>query len=1016
MQVPEKCTVLVVGGGPAGSYCAAALAREGIDTVLLEAEKFPRYHIGESMLPSLRHFLRFIDCDDKFDAHGFKIKNGATFALNHSLPPAYTDFVAAGGPNGYAYNVVRSEADEIIFRHAGQSGAHIFDGVKVSSLEFALSGLAPSTDPDCEIPDPGRPVSASWTCKENGTSGVVKFDYLVDASGRAGLMSTKYLKNRKMNTGVQLKNVATWGYWTNGGVYAKGTPREGCPYFEALHDASGWVWFIPLHTGQWSVGVVMNQDVSTQRKREAGLDSKSLYLETVKNTPGIWALLTEATLVTDVKSASDWSYNAPAYASPYVRIAGDAACFIDPFFSSGVHLALTASLSAAATVCASIRGQVSEMAAATWHSKKVSESYTRFLVVVSSALKQINAKDEPVIADYDEKSFDRAFKHFRPIIQGTADVSGKLSQAEISQTLGFCLGAFAPVDVAEKNALLEKMRTLAIVDPEDLTDEKYNKALTELQSVLTPEQLRILHTIRARQMLRPDDMLNIDSIGSDIIDGLSPNLVTGQLGLVDPAKVAKTKAGGIAQRDVLALLTGEELSESSIGPRADPGASDAPHGMDQPMANGGSHTGFGVAKITNGVNGATNGHTTNGTNGVKAPNGTSETNGDHKTNGASGETHIHVTPLKGHAVQIQDEATRLRMQDTLHRVAEEMETPHDTMLRLLNSNLEITIVKAALDMGIFKRLAESPSPLSVKILAASSGADPLLLGRLLRYLASIRMIVETSEDHFGPNNVTTSFSDPRIEGALNYTFGLSGPAYQAFPEYLKETKCQSETGGKHAFHKAFNTDLPAFVWLQQHPDKLQWFQQLMSVPREGDWLDVLPPPAKKPTPGGDDLVFVDVGGGFGQQCARLTAKYPELEGHVVLQDRPEVVAVAPPIPGVKALGHDFFAPQTLKGSQFYYLRTVLHDWNDEDAEKILRNLIPAMTPGSKILIDEMVLPNKGVHWWSASLDLHMYIMLGSMERNESQWHALLEKSGLRLVEIRTYSPVMRHSIIVAEPM
>jgi hypothetical protein len=103
------------------------------------------------------------------------------------------------------------------------------------------------------------------------------------------------------------------------------------------------------------------------------------------------------------------------------------------------------------------------------------------------------------------------------------------------------------------------------------------------------------------------------------------------------------------------------------------------------------------------------------------------------------------------------------------------------------------------------------------------------------------------------------------------------------------------------------------------------------------------------------------------------------------------------------------------GSQFYYLRTVLHDWNDEDAEKILRNLVPAMTPGSKVLIDEMVMPSKGVHWWSACLDLHMYIMLGSTERNEKQWNTLLDRAGLRLVEIRTYSPVMRHSIIVAEP-
>jgi hypothetical protein len=156
------------------------------------------------------------------------------------------------------------------------------------------------------------------------------------------------------------------------------------------------------------------------------------------------------------------------------------------------------------------------------------------------------------------------------------------------------------------------------------------------------------------------------------------------------------------------------------------------------------------------------------------------------------------------------------------------------------------------------------------------------------------------------------------------SFNLSGPAYQAFPDYLKETNCQNETKGRHAFHKGFNTDLPAFVWLQQHPDKLKWFQLLMSVPREGDWLDVLPVPSLKPAEDGGDnqVVFVDVGGGFGHQCARLTDKYPEFKGHVVLQDRPEAIAVAPPIPGVQAMAHDFFTPQTVKGS-CYRLRSLL---------------------------------------------------------------------------------------------
>lgn len=121
-----------------------------------------------------------------------------------------------------------------MFRHAGKCGADIFDGVKVDSIEF----VPPNNQNDSVgfsvnsgTPDPGRPISASWSRKD-GSSGRIKFDYLVDASGRAGLVCTKYLKNRKNNQG--LKNIANWGYWKDAGEYAVGTPRQGQPFFEAL--------------------------------------------------------------------------------------------------------------------------------------------------------------------------------------------------------------------------------------------------------------------------------------------------------------------------------------------------------------------------------------------------------------------------------------------------------------------------------------------------------------------------------------------------------------------------------------------------------------------------------------------------------------------------------------------------------------------------------------------------------------------------------------------------------------
>ncbi|RYP49870.1 hypothetical protein DL768_004486 [Monosporascus sp. mg162] len=1015
MSVPQKCSVLVIGGGPAGSYSASLLAREGIDVVVLEADKFPRYHIGESLLPSIRHFLRFIDLDKEFDSHGFRVKKGATFKLSQSFPGAYTDFVAAGGPNGYAYNVVRSEADDMLFRHAGKSGSKVFDQVKVNSIDFEPSGLAAVADGEYEIPDPGRPVAASWQCKADGTSGVIKFDYLVDASGRAGIMSTKYLKNRKMNEGRQLKNVASWGYWENAAHYATGTPIEGTPYFECLGDASGWVWFIPLHNGKTSVGVVRNQDVSTTTKRNLGLDTKGLYLESIKTTPQIHDLLSKATLASDIKSASDWSYSAPAYSSPFCRIAGDAGCFIDPFFSSGVHLALASGLSAAVTICASMNNQCTELAAASWHTKKVAEGYTRFLLVVSSALKQIRAQDEPVLTDFDEKSFDRAFAHFRPVIQGRTDVTGQLSQAEISKTVDFCFNSFAPVPKGEKEAVMVKMQELGIADP-DVSDDKYKRGVAELESLLSPEQMRIVHTIRARQMIRASDWMDIEDFGSDVIDGLTPNMVTGKLGLTPPTKKA-------AYREVWGTITGEDGDNYAI-------QSGAPVkvAMSQEATNG--HNPGSIEKTANGntaSGGVTNNH--NGVNGhdlskTNCSNGVNETNGVSGVNGASSvdevdahtefHSHDHVTPLKGPAASEMDEATRLRMQETLRGLAEELETPNDTMLRLFGSTLEISMVQTAINLGIFRRLAENIEPLSVKILAAPMRADPALMARILRYLAAVRFIVEAGEGQFAANDVTRAFADPRVEGGLQYTFNISGPVYQALPAFFQKHQYQSSTGDRLAWNHAFGTDRPFFDWVRERPSELDWFSKLMSVPRNGDWLDVvdISSAAATGTPG--KTVFVDVGGGLGHQSARLVGRFPELKGRVVLQDKDTTVQLAGKLDGVDCRAHDFFTEQTVKGADFYYLRTVLHDWSDEDCVKILNNLVPAMGAHSRVLIDEMVLPNVGVHRYPAVMDMHMYVMLGALERTEADWRKVLDMAGLRLVEVKLYSPVMRHAVIVAE--
>ncbi|KAK4155039.1 hypothetical protein C8A00DRAFT_32123 [Chaetomidium leptoderma] len=514
MSVPTKTTVLVVGGGPAGSYAASVLAREGVDVVMLEAEKFPRYHIGESMLASVRFFLRFIDLEETFDRHGFEKKFGATFKIT-GKNPAYTDFSATLGAGGFSWNVVRSEADELLFRHAASNGAQVFDATKVDAIEWEpYPDTGNAFTAEARLANPGRPVSARWSRKD-GTSGVVAFDYLVDASGRNGIVSTKYMKNRRFNE--RLKNIANWGYWKGARRFAAGEHNENSPFFEALDDTGGWVWAIPLHNGTLSVGVVARQDVFFQRKKESGQDAKSFYKDYLKLAPQINALLQhDAELVGDVKQASDWSYSAGAYAGPHFRVIGDAGCFVDPYFSSGMHLAMVGGLAAATSIQASRRGQASEAEAAAWHSTKVAEGYTRFLLLVTSVQRQLRLRDSQILTSDDEDGFDAAFKKIQPVIQGAADTDVEDAQVQkrAAQSVDFALDSFSKTTVVTpemQRAVLEKV--------DGSSDES-----------LTADEVKILSGIVSR-VFEAKHTQSLDHFTGDVINGLAAHVVRGDLGL-----------------------------------------------------------------------------------------------------------------------------------------------------------------------------------------------------------------------------------------------------------------------------------------------------------------------------------------------------------------------------------------------------------------------------------------------------------------------------------------------------
>jgi flavin-dependent dehydrogenase len=359
--IPKHTQALVIGGGPAGSTTAALLARNGVDVTLLESSRFPRYHIGESLLPSILPIMDLLGAREKMDNYGYTRKEGAYLEWGRERWPL--NFGEMTGDRTYGFQVIRSEFDHMLLKHAAEQGVKVFEMVEVRSLHF----------------DGNRPVRASYMVKgENGNAGElgeITFDYMIDASGRRGVMANHYLNNRRFHD--VFKNIAIWGYWKD---YDKmGTGRAGDIAVGSIPN--GWLWGIPLHDGTMSVGVVMHKD-AVAAKRGVGQDE--IYCEAIESSTLISNILKNATLTSQLKTETDYSYTAEQFSGPGYFLCGDAACFLDPLLSSGVHLATFSALLAAASISSILRGEVTEEEASNFFEKSYRQAYLRFLVFLSA--------------------------------------------------------------------------------------------------------------------------------------------------------------------------------------------------------------------------------------------------------------------------------------------------------------------------------------------------------------------------------------------------------------------------------------------------------------------------------------------------------------------------------------------------------------------------------------------------------------------------------------------------------
>jgi flavin-dependent dehydrogenase len=308
--VLQQTDVLVIGGGPAGSTIAALLARRGYHVTLLEKDRHPRFHIGESLLPANLPLLEQLGVAEQVRAIGM-LKWGAEFVSPCGGRQQDFRFSEAWDKSmPYAYHVRRSQFDEILIRNAAHAGAQVIEGCRVRSVQLQS----------------GARVEAQL---QDGSTRHWQARYLVDASGRDTFLAS-HLGIKRRNP--RHNSAAIFGHFSG----AQRNPGERAGHISIYWFDHGWLWFIPLHDGATSIGAV----VWPYYLKSRSVPVREFFLATIAQCPPLAQRLANATLISEVEATGNYSYSATRSHGDGYLLLGDAYAFIDPVFSSGVLLAM----------------------------------------------------------------------------------------------------------------------------------------------------------------------------------------------------------------------------------------------------------------------------------------------------------------------------------------------------------------------------------------------------------------------------------------------------------------------------------------------------------------------------------------------------------------------------------------------------------------------------------------------------------------------------------------------------